>query len=287
MKQKLCYALLGAVLLAGCSNANKNPYQDWSAHAIYASGHTYLQTGNNTAAITAYQALDAQYPFESFSQKADLDIIYAYYQADEPTLALAAASRYLMLYPNGPDLDYAYYMRGVIEFDNGRGFLQRYAHYDMSQHHTDNYTAAFSDFKIVLTQYPNSPYAPDARRRMIYLNNTLAQYQLNVANFNFQHKAYVGAINRAKQIILYYPNTPAASAALSLMQQSYTALNLPDAAHSIQQVIEYNQTLAHRAQDSSVEAPTATFTANAPTQAETSPKSPDNASPVQKPALSS
>lgn len=243
MKYKLLSALVCTALLTACSsNVKTDPYQGQSAEMIYAKGHAFLQKGDYSDAITAYQALDSQYPFESASQKGDLEIIYAYYQDDQPTLAIAAADRYIRLYPNGPDLDYAHYLRGVVAFDNGRGFLQRHFPYDMSQHYSSNYVSAFDDFKIVIDQYPHSPYAPDARRRMIYLNDEIANYQLGIAKFYLKREAYVAAVNRAQIVVLHYPTTPAAREALEVMISAYQALNLPDLAATAQQVLNYNTT---------------------------------------------
>lgn len=245
MKYRLLSVLACGILLTGCSsNVKTDPYQGQNAAVIYAKGHTFLQKGDYTDAITAYQSLDSQYPFESYSQKGDLEIIYAYYQDDQPTLAIAAADRYIRLYPNGPGLDYAHYLRGVVAFDNGRGFLQRHFPYDMSQHYSSNYISAFNDFKIVIEQFPNSPYAPDARRRMIYLNNEIAQYQLNIAQFYLARKAYVAAVNRAQIVIEHYPTTPAARQALQVMAEAYQGLDLPSLASTAEQVWRYNTTSA-------------------------------------------
>jgi outer membrane protein assembly factor BamD len=246
MKFKLPLVLTGCVLLlTGCaSSATKDPYQGFDAQTIYAKGHTYLQKGDYSEAITAYQSLDSQYPFESDSQKGDLEIIYAYYEDGQPALALAAADRYIRLYPTSDNLDYAYYMRGVVAYDNGRGFLQRYLPYSMSQHYAENYLSAFTDFKTVITRWPNSPYAPDARRRMIYLNDTLGQYELNVAQFYYDRGAYVAAINRAQVAILHYPTTPAARDALKLMAESYQALGMNDLAANANKVYLANTNAA-------------------------------------------
>ena len=241
MLKKLYLLPLAALLvLTGCSTAKLDPYQGFSAEHIYAMGHRDLQTSDYTDAITAYQSLDSQYPFNPLTQKGDLETIYAEYEADNPALAMTAAARYTKIYPNGPHLDYAYYMMGVIDFENGRGFLQKYFPYNMSQHDAENYVNAFNYFAMVVNTYPNSSYAPDARRRMIFLNNTIAQFQMNVAEMNYQRKAYVAAINRAQDVLLHYPTSPHTEEALKMMVQSYQALGLDNLAKTSSQVLLYN-----------------------------------------------
>ncbi len=241
MFKKLCFLpIAAALILTGCSTTHVDPYAGDSPEYIYAKGHTYLQKDDDMDALTAYQSLDSQYPFNPLTQKGDLETIYAEYDNDNPALAVTAASRYTKVYPNGPYLDYAYYMMGVVDFENGRGFLQKYFPYNMSQHNASNYVNAFNYFNTVVTQYPKSPYAPDARRRMIYLNNTLAQYQVNVAFLNYQLKAYVAAIDRAQDVILNYPNTPETKQALDIMIKSYQALGLKDLVASSQEILNLN-----------------------------------------------
>jgi outer membrane protein assembly factor BamD len=228
------------ILLSGCSTDKVDPYLGDAPSYIYAKGHTALQTGDNTDALSAYQSLDSQYPFNPYTQKGDIESIYAYYQNDNPAMSITAASRYLKIYPNDPHADYAYYMMGIVDFENGRGFLQKYFPYDMAQHNADNYTTAFNYFNTLVQEYPKSPYASDARRRMIYLNNTLAQYQLNVAENYYKRGAYVAAINRAQSILIQFPTTPQNEQALAIIMQSQQQLGLTELAASTASVLKYN-----------------------------------------------
>lgn len=241
MFKKICLLpVAAAFFLAGCSTQKVDPYLGDSVQYIYAKGHNYLQKGNYNDALTAYQSLDSQYPFDPLTQQGDLETIYAEYANDNPALAVTAASRYLKIYPSGPNQDYAYYMMGVVNFENGRGFLQKYFPYNMSQHNANNYSQAFSNFATVINTYPSSPYASDARRRMIYLNNTLAQYQMNVADLEFKQQAYVAALNRAKNVIIEYPTSPVTEEALQMMIQCYKKLGLNDLAQSSEQTLQLN-----------------------------------------------
>jgi outer membrane protein assembly factor BamD len=230
MKRLLLPLIIASALtLSACSSDKTvDPYAGNDAKYIYASGHTSLRDGDWNGAITAFQSLDAQYPFGNYARMGDLELIYAQYQNDDPALALAAANRFIRLYPSDPNIAYAYYMRGVINFENGRSFLERYTPYDMAKHDPIEYQNAYQDLNTVVMLYPNSPYVQDARRRMMYLSNTMAQYQLNVATYYFQMKAYVAAVTRAKGVLIHYPQTPALEGALSIMAQSYEQLNLPE-----------------------------------------------------------
>lgn len=224
-----------ALVISGCGN-DKDPYAGKPANLIYATGHKYLQDNDSSEAVTAFESLNSQYPFESYSKQGNLELIYAYYQKNDPTLALATAERFLKLYPNDPNAAYAYYMSGVIDFDNGRGVLQTYFPYNMAQHNVANYDLAFKTLNIVTTRYPTSPYAQDARRRMMYLDNIEAEYQLNIAKFYYTRKAYVAALARAKDVIIQFPQTPSVIPALELSEEAYLALNLPELAAGMHQV---------------------------------------------------
>ncbi len=225
--------------LAGCGNTRPD-YGSVSAEQIYAHGHQMLQQGNYNGAIYAFNALNSEYPLEHYSQQGTLELIYAQYEAGNPGLALAEVDRYLHFYANSAGAAYAYYMQGVLNFDAGRGFLQRYLPYDMSEHSPVSYQNAYLDFKTVVTDYPDSLYAKDARRRMMYLVNTLAQHQLNIIEYYQDMQAYVAVTAGARDIILHYPHTPAARQALLLMHKAYEKLGLTELAKSSESVIKAN-----------------------------------------------
>ncbi len=241
MLKKTALLCAAALALTGC--AHKNPtyqYLGNSAAYIYAVGHNHLADDDYNDAINAFESLNAQYPFSSYSQKGDLEIIYAYYIADEPAMALAAAERYLKLYPSSPNAAYAYYMLGVVDFNNGRGFLQRYFPYEMAKHDAANYLNAYQNFKTVVTNYPQSRYAPDARRRMMFLVNTLANYQYLVGEYYYKRHAYVAALTRAQNVIKHYSTSPVVEQALELSIKSYNKLGLYRMAQTDYKVLKYN-----------------------------------------------
>lgn len=238
---RLLIILLGLTLiLSGCNSSKKDPYIGLSAPYIYATGHNNLSSNDYNDAIIAFESLNSQYPFSQYSQKGDLEIIYAYYLADQQALALASAQRYLKLYPNSDNAAYAYYMIGVIDFNNGRGFLQRYFPYQMDKHNANNYVNAFNNFNIVVTQYPKSHYAQDARRRMMYLLNTMARYNLMIGQYYYQRGAYVAAAQRAREVLLKYPTSSETEKALELTIRSYQKLKLYRLAYINDQVLKLN-----------------------------------------------
>ncbi len=226
-------------ILSGCAN-DKDPYAGKPASLIYTTGHQYLQKNDNSEAVIAFESLNSQYPFESYSKQGNLELIYAYYKKNDPTLALATAERFLKLYPNDPNAAYAYYMSGVIDFDNGRGVLQTYFPYNMAEHNLNNYDLAFKTLGIVVDKYPNSPYSADARRRMMYLDNVEAEYQMNIAKFYYSRQAYVAALARAREVILEFPQSSSVIPALALSEQAYLALKLPELANRSHQVAVAN-----------------------------------------------
>lgn len=227
--------------LSGCSTNDKaDPYLNWPADKIYNKGHAYLKKNNYNDAITAYESLNSQYPFSPPSKNGDLELIYAYYLSGDSALSLAASSRYLKLYPMDQHADYAYYMAGVIEFNNGRGFLEKYLPYQMDQHQSDNYQAAFNNFNQVITLFPQSIYAQDCRRRMMYLNNSMAQHNLDIAQYYFSQKAYLASASRALNVIIQYPTTPASLLAMKLLSDSYQAMGLNNLADSTQKYYLFN-----------------------------------------------
>ena len=226
--------------LAGCGTITEDQFNGQSAEAVYAQGQAYLEDENYSDAITAFQALNAQYPFSPEAKKGNLGLIYAYLQHGDPALSLAIGSRFLRTYPSDPNAAYAYYMMGVVEFNNGRGFLEKHFPYRMSDHDAANYRAAYKSFQAVVQQFPQSRYAPDAKRRMIYLLNVMAMYQLKVGEFDFAKRAYVASAHRGLNVLLRYPQSPAVEGALELMLKSYEKLSLPQLAYQTAQMLTLN-----------------------------------------------
>lgn len=212
--------------------------KDWSANQLYSEAKAALDDGGYEQAIKYYEKLDARYPFGSYAQQAQLEIAYAYYKSDEPVSALATLDRFIKLYPRHPNLDYTYYLRGLINFNQGMNIVERYIPIDRSQRDPGAARQSFQDFAEVVRRFPESKYASDARQRMIHLRNNLALYEVHVARYYFGRGAYLAVVNRGKYVLEHYQQTPAVPDALALMVRAYRAMGMNDLATSSLRVLE-------------------------------------------------
>ncbi|HLF66402.1 MAG TPA: outer membrane protein assembly factor BamD [Gammaproteobacteria bacterium] len=231
---------LGLLLLQGCSSEKVDPYQDWTAPEIFLEAETNLKAGKYERAIDGYQSLDAQYPFGDYTEQAQLSLIYAHYRLKELPAALIAADRFIRLHPRHPDVDYAYYMRGMIKSTESISTTARILPVDLTLRDPSGWQAAYSYYAELLRRYPNSRYATDTRQRMIALRNDLAQYEINVAEYYLERKIYLAAAARAQIVIKDFPQTPQRIDALSILVISYRALGIEDLAEKNYAILELN-----------------------------------------------
>jgi outer membrane protein assembly factor BamD len=233
----VCISLITA-LLSACAANSTDPaiaFKGQSAGQIYQNAKQALDNHRYTQAIKAYEALGVLYPFNRYSERAQLELIYSYYQNDDQPAAKVAAQQFIHLYPHSVVVDYAYYMQALADMNQDRGWYLRYVPIDLSMRDPGTMRIAFREFSHLINRYPHSRYAPDARQRMIYLRNLFASYELHIANYYFRKRAYVAAANRANEIVQQYQGAPEVRDALIIMIKSYHALGLEDLA---------NQTLA-------------------------------------------
>jgi outer membrane protein assembly factor BamD len=234
-------ALLLGLLLGGC-NKNENPFDDGrTAEELYAEAQELMDKQNWRGAVQAYKILQTRYPFGRYAEQAQLEMGYAFYKAAMPEQALATADRFIRMYPAHPNIDYAYYIRGITNYDQRVGFLERMMPSRVRDRDQSAALEAFQDFDELTRRFPDSRYAPDARQRMVFLRNNLSYYEIDVANFYMERKAYVAAANRARYLIETYPGTPEAGNALLVMHKAYTALDLPELADGALEVLEFNE----------------------------------------------
>ena len=239
-------ALLALSLAAGCGilKEKSDKTKDWSAERLYDSAKGALDNGDYETAIDHYEKLESRFPFGIYAQQAQLELAYAYYKFEEPASALAAADRFIKLYPSHPSLDYAYYLKGLINFNRGRGFIanivERYIPSDDSQRDTSALREAFDDFAEVVSRFPGSQYAQDSEQRLKYLRNTLARYELNVAEYYITREAYIAAANRAKHVVENYQRTPEVADALVIIAKCYKILELDELSEEALQVLRLN-----------------------------------------------
>lgn len=212
----------------------------WSAAQYYNEAKKALDDENFITAIELYEGLEARYPFGRYAQQAQMDLAYAYYKNDEPESALAAANRFIRIHPRHESVDYLYYLKGLVNFNRGIGFLERFLPTDKSQRDPGAALEALNNFGTLLRRFPHSKYAPDAKQRIIALKSNVALYDLNVAQYYMKRKAYVAAINRAKGIVTDYPNTTAVPRALLILAEAYEHIELHDLSADAQRVFDAN-----------------------------------------------
>lgn len=229
--------------ICGCAATKVDPvdlYQGQSQAKIFTDGKIAMKKGQYDEAVKHFEALDAQYPFGPYTRQALLDLIYSYYESSDTGSALVTADRYIRLYPRGPNVDYAYYVRAVIQFNANHGFFERHFPVDFAKRNTTSLKNAFADFNQLVRYFPRSKYAADARQHMVYIRNILARHDLQVAQFYYDRKTYVGAANRANEVVQHYQETPSVPAALALMAKSYQKLGLTKDENEALRVLRLN-----------------------------------------------
>lgn len=210
--------------------------------ALYNKAHGWLENSSYAAATRAYQRLIARFPSGAYNEQAQLDMAYSQYKDNQPDDALSTVNRFIKTYPANPHVDYAYYLRGLINFDRTSGVVERYIRRTGAQTRRDQgyNLQSFDDFSELSRRFPDSAYTADARQRMIYLRNVLAQYEINVSEFYLRNKAYVAAADRAQYVIEHYQQSPQTGDALAILTRSYLALQQKAQADETRQVLALN-----------------------------------------------
>ena len=212
----------------------------WSAQKLYAEAKDNLNSGNYERAVKLFETLESRYPFGRYAQQAQLEVAYAYYKDNEPISAIAACDRFIKLHPNHPNVDYAYYLKGLANFNDDLGYLGKLVDQDLSERDPRAARDAFLAFKEVSTRFPDGKYAADSTARMKYLVNALASNEVHVAKYYMKREAWVAAANRAKEVLKTYPEAPALEEALAIMVVSYDKLKLTDLRDDAQRVLKLN-----------------------------------------------
>jgi len=242
MLRTLWPILLIAAVLSGCAAfKDEDETRDWSQQKLYTEATAEMNAGNYEKAIKYYEILESRYPFGKYAHQAQLNVAYAYYRFSEPESALAAADRFIKLHPGHPATAYAYYLRGLINFTRSLGFLDRFLPTDTSQRDPGATLDSYKDFSEVVRKYPNSEYAEDSVRRMLYLRNNLARYEVNVARYYMKRGAFLAAANRAEYVVQNYQRTPALRDALELMIAAYSELGMTELVEDTRRVLALNE----------------------------------------------
>jgi outer membrane protein assembly factor BamD len=236
-------ALSCAITLVACSTESETAadvFKGQSAEQIYQSAEKALDKKRYKESIKDFEGLSALYPFSEYEPKAQLDVIYAYYMAEDYLTAAAAADRYTRLYPRAEHVDYAYFMKGMAQYQTNRGFASKYFNLDLAQRDLANAQQAFDDFNRLIQLFPDSKYVPNARARMVNLRNLMALHEVEVAEYYMQHNAYVAAVNRANYVVEHYQTSPAVISALGVLVKAYRALGMTDLANQTLTILQYN-----------------------------------------------
>ncbi len=239
--KKIVVLSLICILLVGCGRKDVDPfaaYRNKTSTELFTGGEKALYKENYAEAVKYFEALDAIYPFGPYSQQGQLDVIYAYHKSGDDASAVAAADRYIRLYPQGEHTDYAYYMRGVVGFLQGLSWLQKLAGVDPAPRDVSTLQQSYASFAALTKEFPSSPYTPDSRLRMAYIRNLMARREILIANFYYGRRAYVAAANRAAYVVQHYERSPYVIQALALMVKSYRALDLQQMADSTYQILQ-------------------------------------------------
>ena len=215
-------------------------YADWNAEKFRTEAKKAMESEDYQKAIELYEKLESRYPFGKSAAQTQLDVAYAYYKNNEPEAAIAAAERFIKIHPRNASVDYAYYLKGLVNYNRGIGFLERFLPIDASQRNHSNSQDAYNNFDELLRRFPDTQYADDSKTRMLYLRNNLAMYEIHVARYYMQRHAYIAAVNRAANVVEKYQRTPAVPHALKIMEEAYNKLGLKDLASDSARVYSQN-----------------------------------------------
>jgi|TARA_B100000959_G_scaffold285282_1_gene359532 outer membrane protein assembly factor BamD len=231
--------------LNGCSyfDEKEDHTKKWNADRLYAEAKGNLDAGNYPQAVEFYQRLEARYPFGKHAQQALLDLAYGYYKSEEHDASIGACNRFIKLYPQNLHVDYAYYLKGLANFNKGKASLHRFIPNEISDESQRDPGAAFESFQNfseLIKRFPDSEYIEDAEQRMRHLRNNLAENEIHIANYYMRRGAFIAAANRARYVIENYDRTPVMPEALVIIAKAYRVLEMDDLANDALRVLEMN-----------------------------------------------
>lgn len=229
---------LMALALAGCSREEVD--DSVPAEELYERAHSALQARAWPQAIDRYKQLTTRYPFGRHAEQAQLDMAFAQYKARQAEQAITTLDRFIRTYPTHPNVDYAWYLKGLVNYDQAIGFLRRLFPGQVVDRDQTSARQAFMDLQELIRRFPESRYVADARQRMVFLRNVMAEQDVVIGEYYFSRGAYIAAIHRARHVIETYPQAPANIEALDLMARAYSRLDLPELAADTRRVIDHN-----------------------------------------------
>jgi len=234
----LITAMLIVGLLAGCSSTSEDKTATWSPNRIHSEAKDEMNSGAYDKAVPLLEKLEGRAAGTPLAQQAQIDKAYAQYKAGEKAQAVATLDRFMKLHPASPALDYALYLKGLINFNDNLGLFSFISRQDLSERDQKAAKDSFEAFSELTTRFPESRYAQDARQRMTYIVNSLAQYEVHVARYYYQRGAYVAAISRAQVALADYRGVPALEEAMYILIRSYDALGMTQLRDDAQRVMD-------------------------------------------------
>jgi outer membrane protein assembly factor BamD len=237
-------ALLALLLfVSGCTlfGDEKDMTKTWSASKFYSEASVAMNEGDYETAIKYYEGLEAKFPFGRYAMQSQLDVAYAYYRNGDQEQAIAAADRFIKLHPNHPYTDYAFYIKGIVNFNRNMGFFDRFVPIDSSQRDSSAAMESFNDFSELIRRYPNSKYSVDARKRLVYLRNSIAASHVHAARYYMKRGAYLAAANRCVKVVENYQRTPSVEEALQIMIEAYDKLGMEQLSNDAKRVYALNK----------------------------------------------
>lgn len=232
---------LAVAALSACASV-LDPTKDWTAERFYEEAKTQMEAGSWSDAIKNFEQLEARYPYGRYTEQAQLEVAYAQFKDNEPALALAAADRFIRLHPTHPNVDYAHYLKGIINFRNEKSLFHALLGFNEEMWDRDPKSAreSYNAFRELIERFPNSRYTKDATERMKYLIDAQARYEVHIAQFYLERGAYVAAANRSKYALENYPRTPAVEAALGIQAKAYKLMGLTKLSDDTVRVLRTN-----------------------------------------------
>ncbi len=228
-------------ILAGCGpDIEIDVTADWSVEKFYQEARKELTSGNYLTAIEYYETLESRFPFGKYATQAQIDVAYAYFKFNEPDSAITAIDRFIKLHPRHQSVDYAYYLKGLVNFERGGTVLDAVVDRDLSDYDKNLMLTAYQDFRVLIQRFPDSKYVADSRKRMIYLRNELARADFKIANYYATREAWVAVANRTRYILQNYEGSSVIRSTLELQLEAYTRLGLEELARDTQRVLELN-----------------------------------------------
>jgi outer membrane protein assembly factor BamD len=234
--KNLLILICAAAAVAGCGN-RRDEVQDLGAEGFYDRGLEAMEAGNYIGAAAYFRQLEARYPFSNVTRQAQLDLIYLYYKSSQPEAAIDAAEEFERENPTHARVDYCLYMKGLVYFDDAPNILERLFRVDLTVRPPKDTLRAFSTFQELIRRFPDSRYTDDARQRMIFLRNRLANYENYVARYYIERGAYIAAVSRAKYALEHYAGAPELEESLRLMVTAYQRLGMQDLAVDAERVL--------------------------------------------------